>query len=119
YAWTVAGTWRAIPDRFAPLDVLFGVRALAIKQTLSWQTSGNIGPIPGPGQAGNREERERNWDAIAGVKGRIALGSSRKWFVPYYFDIGTGNSDLTWQAVAGIRSAPRWGDTAGAAAPPQ
>ena len=112
-AWTLAGTWRAVPDRTAPLDLLVGTRLLDIKQTLAWQTSGNIGNISGPGQAGDRETRSRNWDAIAGVKGRLALGAARKWFVPYYADIGTGNSDLTWQAMAGIGYAFNWGEIVG------
>jgi len=32
----------------------------------------------------------------------MAFGESRKWFVPYYLDVGTGESDLTWQAMGGI-----------------
>ena len=32
------------------------------------------------------------------------------WYVPYYVDVGTGDSDLTWQAVAGIGYAFRWGE---------
>ena len=40
------------------------------------------------------------WDAIAGVKGQVNL--TEKWYIPFYGDIGTGDSDLTWQAFAGI-----------------
>ena len=40
------------------------------------------------------------WDAIIGLKGNIKL--SDRWFIPYYLDIGAGDSDLTWQATAGI-----------------
>ena len=40
------------------------------------------------------------WDAIVGVRGRAKIGES-KWYVPYYLDIGTGESDFTWQAMAG------------------
>ena len=113
-AWTLAGTYRVIPDRVAPLDVLAGTRLLDIKQTFSWQTSGNIGNIPGPGQSGQREAKDTNWDAIVGVKGRVALGEARKWYVPYYADIGTGNSQFTWQAWAGIGYAFSWGEIVGA-----
>ncbi len=44
------------------------------------------------------------------MKGRLAFGSNREWFIPYYADIGTGDSDLTWQAVAGLGYAFHWGD---------
>ena len=53
---------------------------------------------------------ETNWDAIVGVKGRMALGASREWIVPYYLDVGTGDSDLTWQGAIGLGYAFRWGD---------
>jgi len=40
------------------------------------------------------------WDGIAGVKGQVNL--TDKWYIPFYGDIGIGNSELTWQAFAGI-----------------
>ncbi len=40
------------------------------------------------------------WDGVAGIKGRVLLG--RGWSLPYRFDVGTGDSDLTWQANAGV-----------------
>jgi hypothetical protein len=30
--------------------------------------------------------------------------------VPYYLDVGTGESSLTWQALAGIGYSYQWGD---------
>jgi hypothetical protein len=50
-----------------------------------------------------------NWDAIVGLKGRAMLGSERKWFVPYYVDVGGGDSKLTWQVNAGIGYQFDWG----------
>ena len=38
------------------------------------------------------------------------LGSSHKWAMPYHFDIGTGDSDLTWQAELGVTYSFGWGD---------
>ena len=38
------------------------------------------------------------------------MGAEHKWVVPYYFDIGTGDSDVTWQAVLGLGYAFGWGD---------
>ena len=40
------------------------------------------------------------WDAVIGTRAEFSL--SEKWFVPTYFDIGKGDTDLTWQAFAGV-----------------
>jgi hypothetical protein len=47
------------------------------------------------------------WNGVVGTKGR--LGLSEHWFVPFYLDLGTGDSDLTWQAMAGFGYGFRWG----------
>ena len=112
-AWTLAGSYRVVPDVRSPVDVFAGARMLDIKQTLGWQLGGNVASIPLPGRAGTREAKMQNWDGIVGVKGRLTLGAERKWFVPYYLDVGTGESDLTWQAVAGIGYSFGWGDVVG------
>ena len=39
----------------------------------------------------------------------MKLGESN-WSIPYYLDVGTGSSNLTWQAVLGITYSLRWGD---------
>ena len=91
--------------------MLAGARLLDIKQTLS------IGSSPAtsrrsrfPGALGSGEVRGSNWDAIVGVKGRLALGADGTWFMPYYVDVGTGESDLTWQIMGGIGYSYKWGD---------
>ena len=51
------------------------------------------------------------WDGIVGVKGNIGL--SKRWYLPYYLDIGTGESDYTWQAIGGVGfRAAKWVDVA-------
>ena len=40
------------------------------------------------------------WDGIVGVNGKVKLND--KWYLPYYADVGTGQSDLTWQVAAGV-----------------
>lgn len=51
------------------------------------------------------------WDGIVGVKGRYALG--QRWAIPYYVDAGTGQSDFTWQVMAGVTyNAAKWLDIA-------
>ena len=33
-----------------------------------------------------------------------------RWFVPYYADVGGGNSKFTWQAIVGVGYSFGWGD---------
>ena len=40
------------------------------------------------------------WDGIVGIKGEVTL--NEKWYLPYYLDIGTGETDLTYQAFGGV-----------------
>lgn len=108
--WTLGGSYRLAADPGATLDVLAGARLLAIKQKLDWQFSANIGGIAPPPRTGSSEVKFDNWDAIVGVKGRLAFGANREWYVPYYLDVGAGDSDLTWQGVTGIGYVFRWGE---------
>jgi hypothetical protein len=114
WAWTLAGTWRVASDPTSKMDLIAGARLLDMKQTLGWEVTGNVGSIPTPGRGGNATAELSNWDAIIGVKGRAVLGESRQWFLPYYVDVGAGESNLTWQAMAGIGYSFEWGDLAGA-----
>jgi len=40
------------------------------------------------------------WDGVVGIRGFYNL--TDHWFVPYRLDIGTGDSDFTWHALAGV-----------------
>lgn len=46
------------------------------------------------------DEGDDVWDAVVGLSGEARFGEN--WFVPWIVDVGTGQSDLTWQAGAGI-----------------
>ncbi len=107
--WTLAGTYRIVADPSATFDVLAGARLADLKQNLGWQFSADLGPLQ-PARSGNSEINANIWDGIVGVKGRFAFGERREWFIPYYADVGTGDSDLTWQAFAGLGYSFRWGD---------
>ena len=88
------------------LDLIAGARYLDLDTVvvLSLQSLG-------PGQSVTLSESVSVWDGIVGVKGRLALGE--RWFLPYYFDIGAGDSDFTWQASAGVSfQAAQWADIA-------
>jgi len=110
WLWTLAGTYRAVARPDYSLDTFAGVRMLDIDQKTRWQLGGNIGAVPIADRAGNRQTSEQNWDAIVGVKGRLGLGDGGRWFAPYYLDVGTGESDFTVQAMAGVGYAFPWGD---------
>jgi hypothetical protein len=107
--WTLAGSYRVVANPEATLDVLAGARLLDIKSNQTFQLSGNVGSIPLPGRSGSAEIKGTNWDAIIGVKGRIALGGDGRWYAPYYADVGTGQSDLTWQLAGGVGYSYPWG----------
>ncbi len=110
WLWTVGGAWRVASTPASTVDVVAGARMLDIEQSLDWQVTGDLGSISLPGRAGNARTSLTNWDAIVGVKGRLAFGEGQRWFVPYYFDVGTGDSSLTWQAMAGLGYSFKWGD---------
>jgi hypothetical protein len=41
-----------------------------------------------------------NWDGIVGVRGQVNVND--KWYLPYYADVGAGDSQLTWQVAGGV-----------------
>jgi len=108
WIWTLAGYYRALDRTGMTLDVVAGTRLLDVEQTVNWTVNGDVGSIPAPGRSGAVEESLSNWDAIIGVRGRFAFGAQKSWFVPYYFDVGTGESDFTWQGMAGLGYAFSW-----------
>ena len=111
--WTLAATYRLVSAQDAALDLFAGARLLDLQEELDWTLNGNIGQIPAPGRAGTQSAKDHFTDGIVGVKGRLAFGPELKWFVPYYGDIGTGDSDLTWQAMGGLGYAFSWGEIMG------
>jgi hypothetical protein len=110
WLWTLAGTYRPVSTEQQSLDVLAGIRLLDIREKITWQLGGDTTLIPPPDRAGFREATPSNWDAIAGVKGRITLGPDRKWFALYYADLGAGQSKFTTQLMGGGGYAFHWGE---------
>jgi hypothetical protein len=107
--WTLAGEYRVVSDPALKMDVLAGARLFDVEPTLGWSITGDLGPISAPSRSGSKEISDSVWDGIVGVKGRYAFGENRAWFVPFYLDVGTGQSDLTWQGAAGLGYAFRLG----------
>ena len=109
-SWTVGGQYRVASSPAFTLDVLGGARMLDIKRSSSWNISGDLGPLPPASQSGSNKEKRTLIDGIVGLRARATLGEGSAWSVPFYVDIGTGDSKRTWQAATGIRYAFGWGD---------
>ena len=107
--WTVAGEYRVGSDPAWTLDLLAGARMTQMKPTLGYSITGDLGPIVIPGREGSKQVDESVWDGIVGVKGRYTFGEGRKWYAPFYVDVGTGQSQLTWQIAGGIGYSYDWG----------
>lgn len=102
WLWTLTGSYALVQQERVSMDVLAGVRMLDLEQTLRWQLNGDISTLPLPGRSGNSSVEATQWDAIVGLKGRASFGAEGNWYVPYYLDVGTGDSDLTWQGMVGV-----------------
>lgn len=112
--WTLAGEYRlATGNPDYTIDLLAGTRLFTLKTKLNYAFTGTVASHPLDGVSGTAENSEDLWDGIIGVKGRYAFGQNRQWFMPYYLDIGAGQSDLTWQAAAGVGYKYSWGELTG------
>jgi len=84
--------------------VFAGARYFHAEATLDWRLGAAINR-PGGGRSltatGRIEQDESIVDGIVGVRGEIALGEGA-WSLPFHLDVGTGTSDVTWQAMAGV-----------------
>lgn len=77
------------------IDAVAGVRYLYLNGSLD---------LTAVSPAGNRfvsvSDSGTFWNGVVGARGQVHLAPN--WFLPYYADIGTGDSKLTWQVFAGI-----------------
>ncbi len=107
--WTLSGFYNLASAPDNTTDLLFGARMLDMKQTLNWSLTADVPGYPTIGRSGEASVSGTNWDAVVGLKGRYYLGAERKWFLPYYVDVGTGQSQLTWQVNGGVGYKFDWG----------
>jgi hypothetical protein len=109
--WTLAGGYTLARGDWGNFDVIAGFRYLAVNTTTDFNlgitltgprgngaTFGGIGSISGSGNV---------WNGIGGFRGRIRLRDTGL-FIPYYFDIGAGGSNLTWQIASGLGYQSGW-----------
>jgi len=77
-------TYQLIESDELQLHLLIGARYLYMENSLSTlpTRSGHV------------------WDGVIGLKGQYNF--TQRWFMPFQVDIGTGDTDSTWQAFAGL-----------------
>lgn len=109
--WTLSGLYNLTSTGENTTDLMFGARLLDMQQTLDYTLGATLPQHPGLAKSGKLQVDATNWDAIVGLKGRYYLGAERKWFLPYYVDVGGGQSKLTWQVNAGVGYKFDWGST--------
>jgi hypothetical protein len=107
-AFNLVGTYSYIDTERYQLQSLAGVRYLKIDTSLTYRFTGNVASLPPAALAATVGVDPHKWDAVIGAKGRWRIGDSN-WTVPYYIDIGTGESNFTWQAMGGVGYEFGWG----------
>jgi hypothetical protein len=100
---TFGGGYQVLNNQQIKLDVIAGLRYFWMETQLDWNLSGEVNGPRGETFAKNGSTKEDGdiWNGIAGLKGTILLGKSN-WFIPFYADVGAGDSDLTWQVFSGL-----------------
>ena len=92
-----------IRDEHSRIEGLGGLRYFTLDVDLAWELTTTI---TGPGftfaSEGLISGDTDMFDAVIGARGRWDFGAGNHWYVPWYVDVGTGSSDLTWQAMAGV-----------------
>lgn len=93
------GAYTVIESERGSVDLLAGARYLEVKAALDLQ----VGQ-----KRADRSVLGTAWDGVVGVKGQLTLDD--RWYLPFYADVGAGESDLTWQVFGGVGYAFDWGE---------
>jgi hypothetical protein len=88
---TFGGAYRVFESDTTQLHFLAGARLLSLSVDLNYNVEG---------VKLKRSDSGSGWDGIVGMRGSTDLND--RWYLTYYLDVGTGDSELTWQALAGI-----------------
>ena len=107
WLWTVGGSYTLSRSDDHLVDWVVGARMIDMTQELAWHATADIAETPLTEQSGSSRVSGTNWDDIVGLKGFRRFGN---WVVPWEFDVGAGDSDLVWQAMAGIGYRFGWGE---------
>lgn len=106
-AWILSlmGGYNLVQTDNVTFDLAAGARYLSLDAGATLQIDG---PLPPQLPTLNFDKSVELWDAVVGFRGEYRFNEN--WFMPYHFDIGAGDSDLTWQALAGVGYRYGWGD---------
>jgi hypothetical protein len=93
------------------VDVIAGVRYFGIEVTTDWAVDVSVTTPEGEqsfSREGRLSQKKDLWDGVVGFRGEKAIGQSR-WSVPFHINVGTGSSDVSWDAMAGLSYGYDWG----------
>jgi len=106
--WEVAAGYTFAHGHNADLSGFVGVRQFPMNLNADYTvTIGKRGILAPTGSIGTADYTN---DVIWGLRGKAFFGDDR-WYVPYYFDVGTGTNNQTWQAYGGAGYAFPHGQT--------
>jgi hypothetical protein len=104
---TPAVSYRVIQNEKVRMDVVGGARYLYLKSDAKLNNTKELDAqllkrgIVRTGEVNRRiVESDGMWDGVVGIKGDFHLDD--KWYLLCYGDIGTGDTDLTWQIIGGV-----------------
>lgn len=102
---TMAGGYTAASGSWGHMDMVGGFRFFGAELRTDYALSADITGPGGHGVALARNGRlsgsQDIWNGIIGIRGRLRLGEGG-FFLPYYLDLGTGDSSLTSLMFGGI-----------------
>lgn len=87
--------YNLIDSKTGTLDGFVGIQAANLDVSAKTTSVG-----PAGGRYVTASDTIEQFDGIVGVKGKLNLEGN--WSLPYYLDIGAGDSDFTWQTFGGI-----------------
>jgi opacity protein-like surface antigen len=96
WVFNLTGYYRLIENPGFSLDIIGGARNLFVDLDLAF-SGGPVGSARGALRARSKTDI---WDGIVGARAEGDL--SDRLFYSVYGDVGTGDSDLTWQVLASL-----------------
>ena len=88
---TLGAAYKVVQTPTANFGVLGGLRYLGLDSEINAEVDGLKGGVSGD---------DSLVDGIIGFRGTADF--SDRWYFTYYADVGTGQSELTWQALASV-----------------
>ena len=111
-SWTITGGYQFHATERGNATAFIGARYLGVDVKSSWDLTAEVS-VPGTGvilpAQGQISNDVNLWDALIGVRGGFRLGDGN-WSALYHLDVGSGDSDLTWNGIVGLSYAYGWGD---------